>query len=154
MSAADFDTVHGVNSRGVFLCLKYEIGAMSGSGGGAIVNTSSSSGERGIPHTADYTAAKHGVVGLTRAAAAEVRYTGVRVNAILPGLIVTPMVEHLKETPEFIAFNATNATAERHSIGRYGEPIDVARVVKWLLSDESGFVNGVALPVDVGYLAR
>jgi 2,5-dichloro-2,5-cyclohexadiene-1,4-diol dehydrogenase 1 len=101
---------------------------------------------------AEYVAAKHGILGLTRAAASEARNTDVRVNAVLPGLIATPALasagEDYANSPEM------KIIVERHSIGRIGQPEDVARAVKWLLSDESAFVNGVALPVDGGYLAR
>jgi 2,5-dichloro-2,5-cyclohexadiene-1,4-diol dehydrogenase 1 len=152
LTSQEYDKVTGVHERGVFLCLKYEIAAMRQSGGGAIVNTSSTGGQTALPFMAEYVAAKHGILGLTRAAASEARNTDVRVNAVLPGLIATPALasagEDYANSPEM------KIIVERHSIGRIGQPEDVARAVKWLLSDESAFVNGVALPVDGGYLAR
>jgi len=154
LTSEEFDESLGTNLRGVFLCMKYEIAAMRKTGGGAIVNTASVGSCVAVPRASEYHAAKHGVSGLTRAAAAEARYTKVRVNAVLPGFIITPMVEQLVETAEFKAVLAQNAVQERHSIGRFGRPEDVARAARWLLSDDSDFINGVMLPVDGGYLAR
>lgn len=141
-----------VNLTGVFLCMKHEMKAMAGKGG-AIVNMSSGDGIIGAPYASDYVAAKHGVVGLTRAAACETRYTGVRVNAVLPGLILTPMVEErLFGNPAFEAQVAP--MVERHSIGRFGQPAEVAEAACWLISDRASFVNGAMLTVDGGYTAR
>lgn len=140
-----------VNLSGVFHCMKHETRAMPA--GGAIVNMASGDGIIGAPYAADYVAAKHGVVGLTRAAACEARYTGVRVNVLLPGLILTPMVEErLFANPEFEKQVAP--MVERHSIGRFGQPAEVAEAACWLLCDRSSFINGALLTVDGGYTAR
>lgn len=142
----------GINLTGVFLCMKHQTRAMADHGG-AIVNMSSGDGIIGQPHAADYVASKHGVIGLTRGAACEARYSKVRVNAVLPGLILTPMVEErLLQNPAFEAQVAP--MAERHSIGRFGKPEDVAEAACWLLSDRAAFVNGATLTVDGGYTAR
>ena len=152
LDMADWSRMMAVNLTGVFLCMKYQTRAMAKTGG-AIVNNSSGDGIIGAPYASDYVAAKHGVVGLTRAAACEARYTGVRVNAVLPGLILTPMVEdRLFGNPAFEAQVAP--MVERHSIGRFGQPEEVGQAACWLLSDRASFVNGAALTVDGGYTAR
>lgn len=154
LTCAEFDIVHGINERGVFLCMKYEIEAMRQRGGGAIVNTSSCGGQMATPYGSEYFASKHAVIGLTRSGAAEAGLTGVRVNAILPGMILTPMMDQLAQNPNFKASLEASGNNDRHSIGRFGQPDDVAKAAKWLLSDESAFINGVNLPVDGGFLAR
>lgn len=152
LDMAEWSRMVAINLTGVFLCMKHATKAMAGHGG-AIVNMSSGDGIIGAPYAADYVAAKHGVVGLTRAAACEARHTRVRVNALLPGLILTPMVEErLFANPAFEAQVAP--MVERHSIGRFGKPEDVAEAACWLLSDRSDFVNGALLTVDGGYTAR
>jgi NAD(P)-dependent dehydrogenase (short-subunit alcohol dehydrogenase family) len=154
LDSREYDKVMSINERGVFLCMKYQIMAMRKTGGGAIVNNSSTAGEMALPRGAEYVSSKHAVMGLTRAAAAEARYTGVRVNAVLPGMILTPMVDDLMKSDNFVGKSAGDAEMERHSIGRFGQPKDVAYAAKWLLSDESTYINGVGLPVDGGFLAR
>jgi NAD(P)-dependent dehydrogenase (short-subunit alcohol dehydrogenase family) len=154
LDSSEYDRVMGINERGVFLCMKYQIMAMRKTGGGAIVNNSSTAAEMALPRGAEYVSSKHAVMGLTRAAAAEARYTGVRVNAVLPGMILTPMVEELMKSADFIGKSAEESQKERHSIGRFGQPEDVAYAARWLLSDESTYINGVGLPVDGGFLAR
>ena len=152
LTLEDWRQVNDVNATGVFLCMKYEIQAMRAQGGGAIVNTSSSNGQIAEPYAAGYVASKHAVVGLTRAAAAEARHTGVRVNAVLPGLILTPMVAGYLDGPEnedYLRFST-----ERHTIGRFGRAEEVAYVARFLLSDQASFVNGAAIPVDGGFTAR
>ena len=152
LDMAEWSRMLAINLTGVFLCMKHATKAMT-EHGGAIVNMSSGDGIIGAPYAADYVAAKHGVVGLTRAAACEARYTKVRVNTLLPGLILTPMVEErLFGNPAFEAQVAP--MVERHSIGRFGQPEDVAEAACWLLSDRSAFVNGALLTVDGGYTAR
>ena len=152
LEAEEWDAVMDVNLRAVFLCMKYEIKAMRRTGGGAIVNNSSVDSVMAVPGWTEYTTSKHAVNGLTRGAAAETRKTGVRVNAVLPGYIVTPMSERLLDDP---ALKEENAIAlDRHSVGRFGQPEDVGYAVKWLLSDEASFVNGAMLAVDGGFTAR
>ncbi|MBU8827131.1 SDR family NAD(P)-dependent oxidoreductase [Mycolicibacterium goodii] len=152
LEAAEWHAVMDVNLTGVFHCMKHEIKAMQQSGGGAIVNTSSMNGIVAIPFSSEYTASKHAVIGATRGAASEAAQTGVRVNAVLPGLIETPMIAGLVDDPGFRAHFDT--ALARHSIGRFGRPEDVGYAVKWLLSDEAAFVNGATLAVDGGYTAR
>lgn len=151
LTVSDWDRVADVNMKGVFMCMKYEIEAMRQCGGGAIVNTSSANGLLGSAYCSEYVASKHGVLGLTRGAACETNITHVRVNAVLPGVIVTPMVGELTTSPELKPLY--DAALARHSIGRLGRPEDVGYAVKWLLSDESSFVNGAAISVDGGYTA-
>jgi NAD(P)-dependent dehydrogenase (short-subunit alcohol dehydrogenase family) len=115
------------------------------------VNTASSLGQVAIPNASEYIASKHGVIGLTRAAAAEYGVQGIRVNAVLPGIIRTPMIARLSEDPQFSGM--FDGLRKRHPIGRFGEPAEVGEAVKWLLSDSASFVNGTALTVDGGYLA-
>ncbi len=140
-----------VDLTSVFWCLKYEVLAMLATGGGAIVNTASSLGQVAIQNASEYITAKHGVVGLTRAAAAEYGSRGIRVNAILPGIIRTPMIARLTEDARFSAF--FDKLKERHSIGRFGEPSEIGEAVKWLLSDAASFMNGAAMACDGGYLS-
>jgi NAD(P)-dependent dehydrogenase (short-subunit alcohol dehydrogenase family) len=147
-----FDRMIAVNLRSVFLCMKYEIRAMRAQGrGGAVVNIASTNSFRPQPHQAAYTASKHGVLGLTRAAAVDHAADGVRVNAVCPGAIETPMllgaIAARGRDPQEVA--------NRLSLfGRFGSPDEIARAVLWLASDDSSFTTGHALAVDGGYLAR
>ena len=152
LTSKDWNAVFDVDVTGVFLCMRYEIEAMRKTGGGAIVNNSSMNGLVAIPHATEYVAAKHAVIGATRGASSEARETGVRVNAVLPGLIETAMIDRLKDEPGFKDHYA--AALERHSIGRFGKPDDVGYAVRWLLSEEAAFINGAILAVDGGYTAR
>jgi NAD(P)-dependent dehydrogenase (short-subunit alcohol dehydrogenase family) len=140
-----------IDLTSVFLCIKHQVRAMLQTGGGAIVNTASSLGQVAIPNASEYVSAKHGVVGLTRAAAAEYGRQGIRVNAVLPGIVLTPMISRLVADPQFSAF--FEKVRERHPIGRFGQPGEIGEAVTWLLSDAASFVNGTALAVDGGYLA-
>jgi NAD(P)-dependent dehydrogenase (short-subunit alcohol dehydrogenase family) len=140
-----------VDLTSVFWCLKYQVLAMLATGGGAIVNTASSLGQVAIQNASEYITAKHGVVGLTRAAAAEYGSRGIRVNAILPGIIRTPMIARLTEDARFSAF--FDKLKDRHPIGRFGEPSEIGEAVKWLLSDAASFMNGAAMACDGGYLS-
>jgi 2,5-dichloro-2,5-cyclohexadiene-1,4-diol dehydrogenase 1 len=140
-----------IDLTGIFLCLKYQIQAMLTSGGGSIVNTASSLGMVAVPNACEYVAAKHGVVGLTKAAAVEYAVRNIRVNAVLPGGVRTPMVERAMEIPGFAAvFEKLQA---RHAMGRFGETREIAEAVSWLLSDAASFVTGAAMAVDGGFLA-
>jgi NAD(P)-dependent dehydrogenase (short-subunit alcohol dehydrogenase family) len=140
-----------VDLTSVFWCVKYQVLAMLETGGGAIVNTASSLGQVAIANAAEYVAAKHGVVGLTRAAAADYGAKGIRVNAVLPGIVRTPMIARLTEDPGFKAF--FERLRDRHPIGRFGEPSEIGEAVAWLLSDAASFMNGAAMAVDGGYLS-
>ena len=122
---------------------------MLAQGGGSIVNTASVAGLIGLPMGSHYTAAKHGVVGLTKAAAIEYSAHGVRINAVGPAFIHTPMISGLEQDA---GINAMLVGA--HPIGRLGQPEEVAELVTWLASDKASFVTGAYYPVDGGYLAR
>jgi 2,5-dichloro-2,5-cyclohexadiene-1,4-diol dehydrogenase 1 len=152
LEVADWNRVMDVNLKGVFLCMKYEIAAMRKTGGGAVVNTSSGNGVVANPYASEYCASKHGVMGLTRGAACEAAITGVRVNAVMPGMIVTPMTQDLVNDPNFKEHH--DIALARHTIGRFGQPEEIGYAVKWLLSDEASFVNGAGIAVDGGYTAR
>lgn len=151
LSLKEWDRALSVDLTGVFLCLKYQIQAMLKTGGGSIVNTASALGCVAIPNASEYVAAKHGVVGLTRAAAADYGPDKIRVNAVLPGIIRTEMVGRLAKDPQFAGY--FDKLRDRHPIGRFGNPDEVGETVKWLLSDASSFVTGAAISVDGGYLA-
>ena len=152
LETSAWQRVIDVDLTGVFLCLKHELRAMAGRGG-AIVNVSSGNGEIAQAYSSDYVSAKHGVVGLTRAASTEFPFTNVRVNAVLPGMVLTPMMQdRLMNDPVFSTH--LDVMKARHSVGRLGQPLDIAQAAKWLLSDESTFVNGCMLNIDGGYTAR
>ncbi len=146
----DFDRLISINLRGVFMCLKYEIPEMLKSGGGAIVNTSSVAGLVGFQLSAPYVASKHGVVGLTKAAALDYATSNIRVNALCPGVTNTPMVDDLiGSAPEMEAL-----IVGVHPMGRIASPEEMAQTAVWLCSDEASFVTGVALAVDGGLVAQ
>jgi 2-dehydro-3-deoxy-L-rhamnonate dehydrogenase (NAD+) len=135
-----------VNLDGVFHCLRAEIGVMRERGGGSIVNMASILASAAFRNHVAYTTSKHGVVGLTRGAAVDHAADGIRVNAVAPGFIRTPLIEVL--SPEEI-----EAVALTHPLGRLGEVEEVAEVVAWLASDASSFATGSIYNVDGGYLA-
>ncbi|KRB80954.1 hypothetical protein ASE00_16595 [Sphingomonas sp. Root710] len=137
-----------INLTGVFLCVKHQLAHMRANGGGAIVNNASASGVVGIPLAINYVATKHGVIGITRAAAAEVSGQGVRVNAIMPGAVETPLLQEALRSPE-----VRQAVAAGHPIGRISQPGETAETVAWLLSDAASFVAGAAIAIDGGYTA-
>ena len=151
ISAEQWQRAMTVDLTGVFFCLKHEIREMLKSGVGSIVNTASALGCVAIPNASEYIAAKHGVIGLTKAAAADYGPDNIRVNAVLPGIIQTAMVGRLVGDPNFAAH--FNKLRDRHPIGRFGQPSEVGETVKWLLSDAASFVTGASLSVDGGYLA-
>jgi NAD(P)-dependent dehydrogenase (short-subunit alcohol dehydrogenase family) len=139
-----------INLKGVWLCMKYQIPQMLKQGGGAIVNTASDAGLAAVAGMSAYVASKHGVVGLTKTAALEYAKQGIRVNAMCPGLIETPMVERLvKDQPQF-----GEALAAAEPVGRTGKPEEIGEAVAWLMSDAASFVTGHAMSVDGGYIAQ
>ena len=147
---ADWAPVIAVNLTGVWLCMKYEIPRMLETGGGAIVNTSSAAGLLGAPRMPAYVASKHGVVGLTKTAALEYAKSGVRVNAVCPGVIDTSMVGRLKERrPRMF-----EKIVRGEPIGRIGRPEEIAETAVWLCSDAASFVTGHAMSVDGGIVAQ
>ena len=143
---SQWDLVLAVNLTGVFLCLQQELAAMLRSGGGSIVNTASFSGLVAVPRIPAYVASKHGVIGLTKAAAVEYGRKGIRVNAVCPGSTRTPMVEGFSGGDAAVQ----EAMAAASPMRRLAEPEEIARTVVWLCSDEASFVNGHALAVDGG----
>ncbi|MEU6913573.1 SDR family NAD(P)-dependent oxidoreductase [Streptomyces olindensis] len=148
--AEQFDRVHGVNLRGVWACMKHELRHMRARGSGAIVNCSSLGGLVGLPGRASYHATKHGVIGLTGSAALEYAPRGIRINAVCPGTIDTPMVSAMIAKGEL-----DRAEVEANQpINRLGTAEEIAQAVLWLCSPGAAFVVGVALPVDGGYVAQ
>jgi NAD(P)-dependent dehydrogenase (short-subunit alcohol dehydrogenase family) len=146
-SSEEFDRVNAINLRSVWLCMKYELLHMRTQGSGAIVNNSSIGGLIGIPGRAIYHATKHGVIGLTKSAALEYATRGIRINAVCPGTIETPMVaDMIAKEPETMK----DITKEQ-PIGRLGRPEEIAAAVLWLCSPGASFVIGHALVVDGGY---
>jgi len=146
----DYDFVMGVNLRGVWNCMKHELLQMRKQGSGAIVNNSSLGGLVGIAERGIYHASKHGVVGLTKSAGLEYAAKGIRINAVCPGIIETPMVMGMLQTqPEAMA-----ALMKEVPMGRLGRAEEIADAVLWLCSPASSFVIGHALPVDGGYTVR
>jgi len=142
-----WDRLIDINLKGVWLCMKYELPQMLRQGGGAIVNAASIMGLVGGANFA-YNASKHGVVGLTKSAALFYAAQSIRVNAVCPGYVRTPMTERIWSDPE-----RAREIAARHPMGRFGTAEEVAETVVWLCSDAASFVTGVALPVDGGYVA-
>jgi NAD(P)-dependent dehydrogenase (short-subunit alcohol dehydrogenase family) len=144
-----WDQVVGTNLKWTWLCLKYEVAQLLRQDGGAIVNMASVQGVSGSANTSAYAASKHGIIGLTRSVALEVARQGIRVNAVCPATIRTPMYERISGGgPEVEAQQAA-----AHPIGRIGEPEEVAEAVIWLCSDAASFTTGHALAVDGGDLA-
>ncbi|QII40496.1 SDR family oxidoreductase [Rouxiella badensis] len=149
-SPKDYDFVMDVNLRGIWNCMKYELIQMRKQGSGAIVNNSSLGGLVGIAERGIYHASKHGVVGLTKSAGLEYAHKGIRINAVCPGIIETPMVSGMLETqPEAMA-----ELMKEVPMRRLGRAEEIADAVLWLCSPASSFIIGHALPVDGGYTVR
>jgi NAD(P)-dependent dehydrogenase (short-subunit alcohol dehydrogenase family) len=150
VSVEEFDRVNAINLRGVWSCMKYELRHMRAQGSGAIVNNSSIGGLIGLPGRAAYHASKHGVLGMTKSAALEYASRGIRINAVCPGTIDTPMVaEMLAKEPE-----AMKEILRDQPIRRLGRPEEIAAAVLWLCSSGASFVIGHALVVDGGFTAH
>ena len=150
----NWDRITGINLKGVWLCMKYEIAHMLKSGGGAIVNNSSNFGLVGSNGMPAYSAAKHGVIGLTKTAALEYAQSSIRVNAVCPGPVQTPLVDKILSAQPDLADGIIASIKEREPIGRFGQPEEVATAVVWLCSPEASFVVGAILPVDGGFVAQ
>ena len=148
-SEEDWDRTIDINLKGVWLCLKYEIQQMlKQGGGGAIVNMASVAGFIGSTGFATYSASKHGVLGLTKSAALETARSGIRVNAVCPAVIATPMGERLFSAPEIEKY-----MIGLHPIGRFGKPMEIAEAVVWMCSERASFMTGQSLALDGGFLA-
>lgn len=152
LSLEQWERALRIDLTAVFLCIKHQAPAMLRSGGGAIVNTASGLAQIAIANAAEYVSAKHGVVGLTRAAAIEFGGRNIRVNSVLPGIVETDLISRLAEQPEFKTF--LRRSKDRHLMGRFPAPREIGEAVAWLLSDNASFINGAALPVDGGYLVN
>lgn len=149
----DWKRILDVDLTGVFLCTKHQLKVMAEQGSGAILNMASAAGLIGWAYASGYVAAKHGVVGLTKAAACEFAPQGIRVNAICPAYTETPMVADLFDNILGGDQAAVDAARANHPIGRFAQPAEIAAACVWLLSDKASFVTGTAMPVDGGYTA-
>ncbi len=149
-SEDNWDRVMATNLKGVYLCMKYEIPHMYKQGKGAIVNTASLAGLKGLSGQAAYAASKHGVVGLTKSAALEYAGASIRINAVCPGVIDTPLIApNMRDRPQ-----VQKAYVDMEPIGRLGKPEEIAAAVLWLCSDEASFVIGSCFSVDGGVVAK
>lgn len=146
----NWDKTIGINLKGTWLCMKYEIPEMLKQGKGVIVNCASIAGLVGFPGLPAYVASKHGVLGLTKTSALECAKFGIRVNAVCPGAIKTPMIDRITGNKKEVE----EQFASMEPMGRLGNPEEVANAVVWLCSDEASFVTGHAMAVDGGWVAQ
>jgi NAD(P)-dependent dehydrogenase (short-subunit alcohol dehydrogenase family) len=146
----NWDKTIGINLKGVWLCMKYEIPEILKQGKGVIINCASIAGLVGFPGLPAYVASKHGIIGLTKTTALECAKLGIRVNAVCPGAIKTPMIDRLTGNKK----EAEEQFAGMEPIGRLGIPDEVANAVIWLSSDEASFVTGHSMAVDGGWVAQ
>jgi NAD(P)-dependent dehydrogenase (short-subunit alcohol dehydrogenase family) len=149
-SEDNWDHVINTNLKSVWLCMKYEIPHIRKQGGGSIVNMSSTAGLTGVGPNPAYVGSKHGVIGLTKAAALDYAKSGIRVNAVCPSAIHTPLVEHLTE----LYPDMEKVVIDTNPMARLGTPEEVAQAVVWLCSDAASFINGHPLPIDGGLVAQ
>ena len=141
---AEWDRIVNINLRGTFVCMKHELTQMVKGGGGVVVNTSSGAGIRGVAGGAAYAASKHAIIGLTRSAALDYARQNIRVNAVLPGNIETPMMDRFTG-------GDTQKAIDLEPVGRLGKPEEIAEAVLWMASDLGGFVTGAATVIDGGW---
>lgn len=147
VSLDEWDKCHAVNLRGLFLCNRAEIAAMLETGGGSIVNIASTAAMVGFPNGAEYCASKAGAMGLTRGAAIDYATRGIRINAVLPGGTLTPMLKGAMALDPGLE----PALAAVHPMNRFGQPEEIAGAVRWLLSDEASFATGTSFAIDGGH---
>lgn len=148
-SEAEFDRVMAVNVKGVWLCMKHAIPQMLAQGGGVIINTASALSLTVLPGSSPYNGSKHAVAGITKTCSVEYGAKNIRINAICPGVIRTPLLENHPNLPELEA-----SLLPLHPIGRLGTVEEVADVILWLASDRSSFVHGALVTVDGGWTAQ
>jgi NAD(P)-dependent dehydrogenase (short-subunit alcohol dehydrogenase family) len=146
----NWDKTIAINLKGVWLCMKYQLPELLKQGKGSIVNCASIAGMIGYQDLPAYVASKHGIVGLTKTAALEFAKSGIRINAVCPGVIKTPMIDRLTGNKK----EAEDQYASMEPIGRLGRPEEIANAVVWLCSDEASFITGHAMAVDGGWLAQ
>ena len=149
----NYQKIFEVNVKGLWLCMKYQLKQMQQQGAGSIVNNASIAGLIGFPGLGLYTASKHAVLGLTKAAALENAALGIRVNAVSPGMIETDMAERFLSAQPGNKEDVIASVKSMHPIGRFGEPEEIASAVTWLCSDDASFVVGQSLTVDGGFTA-
>ena len=146
----NWDKTIGINLKGIWLCMKYEIPEIQKQGKGAIVNCASVAGLVGFGGLPAYVASKHGVIGLTKTTALECAQLGIRVNAVCPGVIQTPMIDRLTGKDKTVIDQFTKL----EPVGRFGQPEEIANAVVWMCSDKASFVTGHAMAVDGGFVAQ
>ena len=146
----DWDRLMAVNLKGVFLCMKHELRQMLGQGGGVIVNTASAVGRIGTPNSVIYPAAKHGVISLTRCAALQYARSGIRINAVCPGLVETPITQRMREMEPGFDVKRANFVP----MGRISSPEEIAQAVLWLSSGAASYVTATSMLVDGGWVAE